>query len=113
MGQEIPLAKEPILTYAEAGDVFRNMKLSREDVDRLGLFAAIYCRGRREKHTEKGAVKRAAKFENIKMNIIWEVFFCTIRRLPDVTIAGQLYGNLPRTIKETVSEAVQSLGSEE
>jgi len=105
MDQEIPLMREPIITYTEASDIFRGMKVSKEDVKRLALFMAIYCRKKREKYDERKALNRQEKFMRIKMSVVWSVFFCTVRRLPDCSMITLLFGRLPRQIQEVVIRA--------
>lgn len=103
MDQDIPLANEPIISYTEAGDIFRNMRISKDDVKRLSLFMAIYCRKRREQYNERTVLKRADLFMQIRMSIVWSVFFYTARRLPDAILITRLFGGLPRPVREVVS----------
>jgi hypothetical protein len=105
MDQEIPLAKEPIITYTEASDIFRGMKITKDDVQRLGLFMSIYCRRKGEKYDERKALERQSMFMKVPMSIVWSVFFYTLRRLPDSTWIILLFGKLPKTAAETVLAA--------
>jgi len=104
MDQDIPLANEPIISYTEASDIFRNMRISKDDVKRLALFMAIYCRKRREKYDEKTVLQRSEQFMATKMSIVWSVFFYTVRRMPDAVLTTRLFGDLPRPIREIVSQ---------
>jgi|GEM_PF-4088023 len=105
MDQDIPLANEPIISYTEAGDIFRNMRISKDDVKRLALFMAIYCRKRGEKYNEKTVLERSDLFMNVKMSIVWSVFFYTVRRMHDAVLIIRLFGDLPRPIREIVYQA--------
>lgn len=102
MDQDIPLADEPIISYTEAGDIFRNMRISKDDVKRLALFMAIYCRKRGEKYNEKTVLQRSEHFMDVKMSIVWSVFFYTVRRMHDAALITRLFGDLPRPIGEIV-----------
>lgn len=107
MGQEIPMAKEPILTYTEASDIFRGMKITSGDIKNLALFMAIYCRKKGEPYDQRIALERQELFLDAPMSVVWSVFFCTCRRLPDYKKTIQLFGSLPKSIHETV-EAVRT-----
>lgn len=102
-GESIPLAREPIISYSEASDIFRGMKVGREDVSRLSLFMAIYCRGKGKKYNERKVLRRKELFNRVPMSIVWQVFFYTVRRLPDYTGIIRLFGKLPKSVKESVS----------
>lgn len=104
MDQIVPLAKEPIITYTEASDIFKGMKVSKEDVNRLALFMAIYCRKKGERYDEQKALIRKDLFMKAPMSVVWSVFFYTVRRLPDYSMTIQLFGKLQRTIQETVRQ---------
>jgi hypothetical protein len=105
MGQEIPLAKEPIITYTEASDIFSGMKITKNDVKRLGLFMAIYCRKRGERYEELKTLERQSLFMKVPMSTVWSVFFYTVQRLKDSTAIIRLFGRLPKTVRETVLAA--------
>ncbi len=98
--QDIPLADEPIISYTEASDIFRNMKMSKEDVKRLALFMAIYCRKFREKYDEKKVLARQKLFMKVPMSIVWGVFFYTIRRVRESSMITRFFGSLPKQIHE-------------
>lgn len=100
MDQDIPLANEPIISYSEASDIFRGMKVSRDDVKRLALFMAIYCRKKGEKYNEKKALRRQELFMKAPMSVVWSVFFYTARRLKESSEIIQLFSRLPKSIKE-------------
>jgi hypothetical protein len=100
MGQDVPLAREPIITYSEASDIFRGMKVSKEDVKRLALFMSIYCRKKGEKYNEQTALEREPIMMQVPMSIVWSVFFYTIQLLPNYTHSIQLFGRLQRSIRE-------------
>ena len=105
--QDIPLADEPIITYTEASDIFRGMKISKDDVKRLALFMSIYCRKRGEKYDERKALQRQRIFMGAPMSVVWSVFFYTVRRLPVSSMTIRLFGDLPKQIRE-VTERVRT-----
>lgn len=113
-GENIPLQKEPILTYTEACDIFRSMKVSKDDVNKLALFMAIYLRRKGERYNEMKALKRKDKMMSLPMSVAWSVFFYTVRRLHSYTHYIRLFGNLQRTTEQSVSEvrAYRSMGVE-
>jgi hypothetical protein len=103
LDQNIPLAKEPVVTYIEASDQFRGMKVTKDDVRRLAIFMAIYCRKRFEIYKEERTIRREHLFFKARMSVVWSVFFYTLRRLPLSVPGTLLFGSLPRTTLETVS----------
>ncbi len=105
LDQDIPLAKEPVVTYTEASDIFRGMKVSKDDVKRLSHFMAIYCRKKRERYSDRIALERQSMMMRVPMSIVWAVFFYTVRRLPDSALIILLFGKLPKQVAETVSAA--------
>ena len=102
MEQDIPLAEEPIITYSEASDIFRGMRISRNDVRRLALFMAIYCRRLFERYDERKALERQDVMMRVPMSVVWTVFFYTVRRLGESTLTIQLFGKLPETIQGVI-----------
>ena len=104
MDQLIPLAKEPVITYVEACGMVRGLKFTKEDINRLAWFMAIYCRRKGERYDEQNVIERQEMFMKIPMSIVWSVFFYTLRRLPDSSLIILLFGKLPKTIAEIVSE---------
>jgi len=112
MGQNVPLKNESILTYAEASDVFRGMKLTADDINKLALFMAIYCRKRGEEYDERNVLQRKDLFMKAPMSVVWSVFFCIIRRLPSSMSFSLLSGNLRRSLRESVSEVRTYRGME-
>ena len=105
MDQDIPLAKEPIITYTEASDIFRGLRITKDDVKRLALFMAIYCRKKDERYDERKALQRQSIFMKAPMSVVWSVFFYIVRHLPDSTMIILLFGKLPRTTAEIVQGA--------
>jgi hypothetical protein len=101
----IPLQKEPAITYSEANDLFRGMKIGREDVNRLALFMSIYCRLKDEKYDEQKALERKDLMCQASMSIVWSVFFCIVTRLRGSINQIRSFGKHPKTLEESVSEA--------
>jgi hypothetical protein len=100
MDQDIPLANEPIISYTDASDIYKGMKVSKEDVNRLALFMAIYCRKKGEVYNDRKALERQSLFMTVPMSKVWSVFFYTVRRLPDSSMITLLFGRLPKQIRE-------------
>lgn len=104
-GDIIPLAKEPVMSYLEASDVFKDMRVSRDDVRRLALFMAIYCRKWYDKYSDDLVLRRQTLFMKAPMSAVWSVFFYTVRRLPGSIRAIRLFGGLQKTAEETIQAA--------
>lgn len=106
MDQDIPLFHEPIITYSEAMDVIGGTRITRNEVKRLSMFMAIYCRKWWEgKYNEKHRMKRDRLFMKAPMSAVWAVFFYTVRRLPDCRLITRLFGALPKPASEVVQAA--------
>jgi len=105
MDQVVTMAVEPIISYTEASDIFRGMKVSRNDVRRLGLFMAIYCRKKGEVYNEDRVTERQELMMRCRMSVVWSVFFYTVRRLPGSLVITQLFGRLPKSIREVRDQA--------
>jgi hypothetical protein len=106
LDQVIPFSKEPIITYSEASDLFRGNRVTKDDVKRLSLFMAIYCRRKNEKYDEGKALQRQRIMMQVPMSTVWSVFFYTVQRLPDYTTAIRLFGSLPKSTREAVQRAI-------
>jgi len=102
-GQDVPLANESIQSYTEASDIFKGINFT-SDLSKLALFMAIYCRKKGEAYDERKVIERKYLFMKAPMSVVWSVFFCTIRRLPDFMSISLLFGSLPRTLQDSVSE---------
>lgn len=105
MDQEIPLAKEPIISYTEAADVFKTIRFTQHDIRRLALFMAIYCRKKGEAYDQYKALRRQELFMRLPMSVVWGVFFCTAKQLPDFMLIILLFGELPKSIREKAEQA--------
>jgi hypothetical protein len=105
LDQDVPLKEESILSYTEATDIFRGMRLTPDELKRMAMFMAIYCRKKNELYSEENVLQRTELFMNCPMSIFWTVFFYTIRRLPDYSTIILLFGKLPKTAEQIVSEA--------
>jgi hypothetical protein len=106
MDQDFPLAKEPVISYTDAIDIFGGAELSKLNIKTLALFMAIYCRKRGERYNDQKANERKELFMKVPMSVVWSVFFYTIRRLPDSLMTIQLFGRLPKTIQEVREQAM-------
>jgi hypothetical protein len=52
-------------------------KLKEEGIKHMHYFTAIYLRPEGEKYDEQKIAARAKLFEELTMDVYWEVFFCT------------------------------------
>jgi hypothetical protein len=98
--EDQPLAKEPILTFAEACDLFKNSGgFSRNEIPSLVFLLAIYCRPRGEEYSEEKMLSRIELFKTASMDATWSLFFYTCRRLHGSANFTRLFSSLPKTIK--------------
>jgi hypothetical protein len=111
--QDIELFDEPVISYLEAADLFRGIKITKEDIKRLSRFMAIYCRRKGEQYDESRVLERQNLFMKAPMSVVWSVFFYTSRRLTDYTGTIRLFSQgrqiqevvqLARLYKNTVTE---------
>jgi hypothetical protein len=91
-GQQYPLAKEPILTYSEASDIFRGINFTKDDIKQLSLFCAIYCRRKNETYNQENTLQRQELFMKMKMSDVWSVFFYTLTRVKSYNQSILLFG---------------------
>jgi len=111
-GEEMPLAKELIVTYAEACDLFRKAGgFTREDIGSLPLLMAIYCRRQGEEYEEKRSLERIEIFKKATMDQVWSLFFYTSKRLPGSGSFTLLFLTVPKAITK-VARATTSTYSE-
>lgn len=98
-GIDVPLAKEPIISYLEAGDIFRDLKLSRQ-ADKLSRFMGIYCRKKGEEYRDEYVLSRQLLFMECPMSVVWDVFFCIAVHLPVYLRTILLYGIRPMRLED-------------
>jgi hypothetical protein len=73
---EIPMCKESILTFSEASDIeIAITEWGQKGIDSVAQMIAVYCRKEGEEYNSDAVLERIAKFKNLPMTIIWEVFF--------------------------------------
>jgi hypothetical protein len=108
-GRDFPLEDEPVLSYSDVSDGSAGFKLSKDDMNRLTLFLAIYCRKKNEVYDLKRSLERQSLMMKCKMSVVWSVFFCTIRRLNSYKLCTQLFGSLPHQITEVRDQLRQSI----
>ena len=82
LGEVIPGYDEKAMTFIEGCALTSATEgLKNGGVDKLPYFIAVYCRPEGEEYNEKKSIDRAKDFENLTMDIAWEVFFCIIELL--------------------------------
>jgi hypothetical protein len=81
---ETPLAKESIISFTEASGVITAWnKLSEGGAEYAALIPAIYLRKKGEKYDEQTVLERSKIFTELTMDVVWSLFFYTIK------LAGQ------------------------
>ena len=77
-GEDVPLGEETAVTFTEAADIELAIhNLGAKGAAMLPMFMAVYCRPAGEQYDQAKAISRAELFGALRMNIVWEVFFCT------------------------------------
>jgi len=77
LGEEIPLAKEKAVTFAEAADIETAWTdLQKEGARQIPVFCAVYCRESDSVYDEEKLLERANLFQDLTMDKVWAVFFC-------------------------------------
>ena len=80
-GTEIPMAEEQIITFAEATDLqIFGEKMTQGKYKVMANIISILCRPKGEEYNEEKSLARAETMMKLPMDIVWEVFFCTVKR---------------------------------
>lgn len=112
-GREIPMAKEKIVTFAEASDIQIALhEWGEQGIDAMAQVCAVYLRKEGEQHTDELVLQRMEQFKDLPMSVVWEVFFCTtelgLRYASDLQAFSQEAA--PRAVMQlerVVSQALQ------
>ena len=80
-GKEIPMADEQISTFAEATDlqIFGD-QMAEGKYKVMSNIISILCRPKGEEYDEEKSLVRAKTMMKLPMDIVWEVFFCTVKQ---------------------------------
>jgi hypothetical protein len=79
-GNEIPLSKEKIRTFAEASDIDIALnEWAEKGIEGLAQVCAVYLRKEGEDHSDELVLERTEKFKELPMSVVWEVFFCIMQ----------------------------------
>ncbi len=90
LGQEVPAPDEDAETFAEAADLMLNLERFQGGRYEVATnLISIFCRPKGEVYNESRCLKRAELLKDVKMDVVWEVFFCltefiTLRNLHDL-----------------------------
>ena len=108
IGEDIPLANEKAITFAEAADIeLAFSQLSKGGADSIPLFCAVYCREQGEEYDEHTVLIRAEAFRALTMDNVWQVFFCisALSKKYEISTRGYLRG-VARLMRESLPEVV-------
>ena len=76
VGMDVPGVDLSALRFTQSADFFSHMdKLADGAYDKMRYAIAILCLPKREKYDEQRMFDRAEKFEDLPMDVVWEVFF--------------------------------------
>lgn len=91
-GLDTPMAKEPIVSFTEASSIVTTwQKLSESGAEYASMIPAIYLRKKGEKYSEELVMKRKELFKDLTMDVVWSLFFYTIKLGSQFTIDTLLY----------------------
>ena len=80
-GTEIPMAEEQIITFAEATDLqIFGEQMAEGKYKVMSNIISILCRPKDEEYDEEKSLERAKTMMKLPMDIVWEVFFCTVKQ---------------------------------
>ena len=92
LGQTVPLAYETAITFAESADLQLNIdKFKGGQYEIAPNLISILCRPKGEEYDEDTSLHRAEKLKDVKMDVAWQVFFCSMMYLFSQEIQDQLY----------------------
>lgn len=92
LGIEVPLCDETAETFAEVADLQINCeKFKGGQYEIAPNIISILCRPKGEPYDEDTCLLRAKKLGDVKMDIVWEVFFCLIGYLAMQRVQDLLY----------------------
>ena len=82
-GQAVPMVDVTALEFSESADLMIYMaRLSKDrDFSRVANMVSILCRPEGEQYDEGIALQRAEQFQNLTMDVCWNVFFSLITPL--------------------------------
>ena len=74
-GTEVPMADITAMEFIESADMLSAATSLQKDLSKLATLVAIICRPKGEKYDEKTAIKRTGEFQELTMDVVWNVFF--------------------------------------
>jgi len=107
-GDEIPMAREKAITFAEASDIEVALRdMAEGAANRIPMLIAIYCRPDGEEYDESKVMARADKFQELPMDIVWAVFFYMYVRLSKLLKSTHRYSkSMERRIQQRFGSLV-------
>ena len=76
LGEERPMGYASTVQFTEASDIDIYMRdLDKKDYSVLSNIVSILCLKEGEEYDEETCLRRAEKFMELKMDIVWDVFF--------------------------------------
>jgi hypothetical protein len=92
LGQNVPMAYETAITFAESADLQLNIdKFKGGQYEIAPNLVSILCRPKGEEYDEDMSLHRAEKLKDVKMDVAWQVFFCANLFLFSQEVQDQLY----------------------
>lgn len=81
LGSKIPFADVTAIEFCEVADLeIEGKKVAGGKYEYAANIISILCRPKGEEYDEDTSLKQAEKFQELTMDIVFEVFFCIIKR---------------------------------
>lgn len=77
----IPMDSISTVQFCEASDLMAMISKQKEGFKYSAYIIAILCLTKGEVYNEEKIIERSKEFEDLPMDIVWEVFFCLVNSL--------------------------------
>lgn len=91
-GVPVPMVDLTALEFVESADLMLEITEmnNQRDVTKLGNILSILCRPEGEEYDEDTCLERAVKFQDLTMDVVWNVFFSFMKPLVISLQLGQM-----------------------
>ena len=74
-GVDVPMVDVTALEFTESADMLSAVSSLQKDISKLATLVAILCRPQGEAYNEQTTIQRTKEFQDLPMDIVWNVFF--------------------------------------
>lgn len=107
--QSTPMENEQTIVFTEIADLeVYSEQLEGGKYEVAANIISVMCRPQSEVYDEKTSLARAEKFQQLPMNIVWEVFFC-ILQLSTISSQNTLISKLRKAVATQIKLRRQAL----